>query len=99
MHLYFKHGRLAMWSEEEIYAQDLEHIEKDLNNTELENIKNNCETLLKDGIIEQIKRPILSEEEKIDRSTLVANLKQQASSAKTVSDLKNILNQILTTIE
>lgn len=89
-----------MWSEEEIEAPELEHIEKELTEIEFEKIKNNAETKLKDDYtLEQIERKPLNESQKEDRKTIVENLKAEAQKAKTVSDLKNILNQILTTIE
>ena len=88
-----------MWSEEEIEAPDLLHIEKDLTEIEFENIKNNSETILKEDKLEQIERPPLNTIQKEDRKTLVQNLKEQVTKAKTDLDIKNILNQILTTIE
>lgn len=88
-----------MWSEEEIDAPNLEHVEKKLTETELQNIKDNCETILKGRNIEQIERKSLTTDQKEDRKNLVANIKEQAKGAKTINDLKNILNQILTTIE
>lgn len=88
-----------MWSEEEIDATGLEHIEKQLTDTELEKIKNNAETIKKNDTIEQIDRLPLKTEDIEDRKNLVENIRQQAKGAKTISDIKNILNQLLTTIE
>ena len=88
-----------MWSEEEIDAPGLEHIEKQLTDTELEKIKNNAETIKKNNTIEQIDRLPLKTEDIEDRKNLVENIRQQAKGAKTISDIKNILNQLLTTIE
>lgn len=89
-----------MWSEEEIEAPELEHIEKELTEIEFEKIKNNAETSLKDDhTLEQIDRPPLTTDQTEDRKILVQKMKQDLAKAKTDTDLKNILNQILTTIE
>lgn len=87
-----------MWSEEEIDAPDLEHVEKTLTTEEFENIKNNAETILKKDALEQIHRKPLTEDQKEDRKNLVENMKEQVTKAKNINDLKNIINQLLTTI-
>ena len=88
-----------MWSESPIDAPNLEHVEKVLLPDEMDKLKKNYETKIKRGIITQLDPPSLGEEQKDDQSKLVDKLRQDVKNVKTVNDLRDILDQVLTKLE
>ena len=88
-----------MRSVEEIDAPAFQHFVIDTTDDEQNKLEQNWIGFYENGKLRFEKPPyIINEEIEKEKKTLVADLKDKASKAKTIDDVKEILNSVLTKV-